>query len=240
MRAILFLAFLVLSATAQSQSITANKLLDMSIQFHDPMGKWETCQMELIISMETPTRPTRNSLVAINNNKGTFSLKYVSRGHLLEYRVDALDSATVYSDFIEATGRSDIDSLDLSANRARRWRNYYSYLYGLPMKLKDLGTQIDPEVFQDNFNGEDVLAIRVTYQAEVGNDIWYFYFHPSTYAMVGYRFYHNENINDGEYIVLDGMEIRNGLRVPKNRYWYMNEDARFLGADMLMSLKVID
>ena len=196
--------------------------------------------MELVISMETPTRPTRNSLVTINNEKGTFALQYVSKGHLLEYQVDGLDSATVYSDFMEATGRTDIDSLDLSADRARRWRNYYSYLYGLPMKLKDSGTNIESEVIQDNFNGEEVLAIRVTYEAEVGNDIWYFYFHPNTYAMVGYRFYHDESINDGEYIILDGMEIQNGMRIPKNRYWYINEDARFLGADMLMSLKVIE
>ncbi len=240
MRTFLFFSLLVLTTMAQSQTMTADELLDMSIQFHDPMGRWETCEMELVISMEIPEMPTRNSLVTINNEKGTFALQYVSKGHLLEYQVDGLDSATVFSDFIEATGRTDIDSLDLSAARARRWRNYYSYLYGLPMKLKDSGTNIDPEVIQDSFNGEEVLAIRVTYEAEVGNDIWYFYFHPNTYAMVGYRFYHDESINDGEYIILDGMEIQNGMRIPKNRYWYINEDARFLGADMLMSLKVIE
>ena len=240
MRTFLFLSFLVFSTIAQSQNMTAKELLNMSIQFHDPIGKWGTCQMELVISSETPTRPTRNSLVTINNDERTFTLKYVSHGHLLEYQVDGRDSATVFSNFMEATGKTDIDSLDLSANRARRWRNYYSYLYGLPMKLKDSGTNIDPKVIEDNFNGEDVLAIRVTYEAEVGNDTWYFYFHPNTYALVGYRFYHDENINDGEYIVLDGMAIQNGLRIPKNRYWYINEDARFLGADMLMSLKVSD
>lgn len=218
--------------------MTAEELLDMSIQFHDPMGRWQTCEMEMVLKMETPNRPVRTSLININNEKGSFGVQYVSKGHLLIYKVDGLDSAEVFVDFELATGRTDIDSLDLSADRARRWRNYYSYLYGLPMKLKDAGTNIAPDVIQDNFNGEDVLAIKATYEAAVGSDIWYFYFQPNTYAMVGYRFYHDESINDGEYIILDGMEIQNGLRIPKNRYWYVNEDARFLGADMMISLKV--
>ena len=238
MRLLLFACFSLLSCLAIAQSMTAEELLDRSIQFHDPMGQWETLQMELVIQMEIPNRNPRVSRVQINNKDGLFQVSYVSKGHLLEYSVDGLDSAEVYADFQLATGRIDIDSLDLSADRARRWRNYYAYLYGLPMKLKDTGTQIDPEVIAESFNGEDVLAIRVTYDENVGSDTWYFYFHPETYAMMGYRFYHDESLNDGEYIVMDEMEIQKGMRIPKNRYWYINEDARFLGADMLLSLQV--
>lgn len=240
MRLSLFFTFLLITISSQAQSLTAEQLLERSIQFHDPMGKWATVEMELVINMETPNREARASKVKINNAQGTFGVSYVSKGHLLDYRLDGLDSARVYADFILATGRTDIDSLDLSPDRARRWRNYYSYLYGLPMKLKDEGTLIDNEVREDYFNGEDVLSIRVSYEGAVGSDIWYFYFHPETYAMVGYRFYHDENINDGEYIVLDDMAIQNGMRIPKNRYWYVNEDARFLGADMLMSMKILN
>lgn len=238
MRFLLFFTLITFSYAIQAQTMTAEELLDMSIQFHDPMGRWQTAEMEMVLKMETPNRPVRTSLISINNEKGSFGVQYVSKGHLIHYKVDGLDSAEVLADFEIATGRTDIDSLDLTADRARRWRNYYSYLYGLPMKLKDAGTNIAPEVIQDNFNGDEVLAIKVTYEAEVGSDIWYFYFQPNTYAMVGYRFYHDESTNDGEYIILDGMEIQNGLRLPKNRYWYVNEDARFLGADMMISLKV--
>ena len=84
----------------------------------------------------------------------------------------------------------------------------------------------------------EVLALKVTYDAAVGEDIWYFYFNPETYAMVGYRFYHDEAANDGEYIVLEGMEIQNGLRIPKNRTWYTNADHTLLGTDYLVDLKV--
>jgi hypothetical protein len=238
MRKALFFLSLVISSQAFAQEMTAVELLDQSIRFHDPMNTWSTSELELIIEMELPERESRVSKITINNREGSFKVSYVSKGHLLEYTVDAMDSATVYADFQEVTGRMDMDSIDLSQERARRWRNYYSYLYGLPMKLKDEGTIIDPEVGQDYFNGESVLSIRVTYDEAVGSDIWYYYFHPETYAMVGYRFYHDESINDGEFIVMDDMEIQNGMRIPKNRFWYVNEDARFLGADMMISLEV--
>ena len=238
MKLILLSVLLFFTLTSYAQELTAEQLLARSIEFHDPMGKWETAEMELILKMETPNQTQRVSKVNINNAAGTFSVEYVSKGHLLNYQVQTNDSVEVWVDFQKATGRTDIDSLDLSPDRARRWRNYYSYLYGLPMKLKDAGTNINQEVRNDYFNGQSALSIRVTYDEAVGGDIWYFYFHPETYAMVGYRFYHDENINDGEYILLDGMEIQNGMRIPKDRYWYVNEDASFLGADMLQRLSI--
>ena len=74
----------------------------------------------------------------------------------------------------------------------------------------------------------------MTYEAEVGEDIWYFYFDPANYAMIGYRFYHDESKNDGEYITLDGETIVNKIRFPQTRKWYINADDTFLGADILV------
>ena len=75
--------------------------------------------------------------------------------------------------------------------------------------------------------------MKVTYKKEVGNDIWYFYFDPSTYAMEVYQFFHDESKNDGEYILLSGMETINGIKMPKNRAWYYNKDDKYLATDVL-------
>ena len=101
------------------------------------------------------------------------------------------------------------------------------------MKLRDKGTKIQEKVTTTAFQGQEVLSMKVTYDEEVGADIWYFYFHPMTYALVGYRFYHDETANDGEYIPLEGEEIINGIRFPKTRTWYVNKDDRLLGTDIL-------
>jgi hypothetical protein len=116
-------------------------------------------------------------------------------------------------------------------------RDYYGYLYGLPMKLKDKGTQIEDKIKRVKFQGKEYLSIKVTYEAKVGKDTWYFYFNPATYALEGYRFYHDESKNDGEYITLEGLETVQGIKIPKTRAWYVNKDDKFLGKDILLPEK---
>lgn len=67
----------------------------------------------------------------------------------------------------------------------------------------------------------------------MGDDIWYFYMDKSDYQMIGYRFYHVESENDGEYITLEGEVKTNKMRIPQTRKWYYNKDDKYLGADKL-------
>lgn len=221
-----------------SQSITAEQLLNRSIAFHDPDGWWDRVKMDLVIQMETPQNASRLSNVVIDNIKGAFHLSMLKEGGLLEWMVDGKDSCDFKVNFAEPISAVEADSLDLTPYRARRWRNYYTFLYGLPMKLKDKGTLVGDEVIETKFMDKNVLALRVTYDESIGKDIWYFYFNPNTYAMIGYRFYHDEAKNDGEYIVLEDMIIEKGLRIPKNRSWYTNTGDRLLGTDFLKSFIV--
>lgn len=228
---------ILLTFTTQAQDLSASELLSRSMAFHDPDGKWAQTKFNLVVDMEVPGRPVRSSEIVIDNANGTFQLSYVGQGRLMQFMVDAKDSAEARLNFRKPDPVM-ADSLDMTADRARRWRNYYCYLYGLPMKLTDDGTNIEEEVTRTTFNNKPVLSIKVTYDQQVGSDTWYFYFNPETYAMVGYRFYHDEGKNDGEYIVLNGMSIHNGLRIPRDRTWYTNAENRLLGTDYLVSMEV--
>lgn len=220
-----------------SQDLSAEQLLERSMAFHDPDDNWNKSRFTLVVDMQIPGRPVRSSEIVIDNEKGTFDLSVVQGGNLLQWSVDGLDSAEMKVNF-RAPNQAEADSLSLTTDRARRWRNYYCYLYGLPMKLTDDGTNIEEGVMETTFMGKPVLALKATYDEQVGKDTWYFYFNPDTYAMVGYRFYHDEAQNDGEYIVLEGMSIHNGLRIPKDRSWYTNAENKLLGTDYLVSMEV--
>ncbi|MGW8121502.1 DUF6503 family protein [Roseivirga echinicomitans] len=224
---------------AQEAQISGSELLSRSIAFHDPNGQWKRVRMELVIDQEMPNGPVRPSNVIIDNPKGIFELSFVKDNHLFTWKVDGRDSTVSYMDYRIVTDSIRADTLQLTPDRARRWRNYYSYLYGLPMKLTDKGTNIDPLVQSTTYDGKPVLALKVTYDKTVGSDTWYFYFHPDTYALSGYRFYHNEAENDGEYILIEGLEIQNGMRIPMHRAWYTNKENRWLGTDRLINLKLI-
>ncbi len=238
MKKALCLLFLLSYFSVTAQEISGEELLNRSIAFHDPDGKWGKVRMDLVIHMETPTRPMRPSRVMIDNKNGIFELRQITGGREKVWMVDARDTCSFLVDYRAPLSKVEADSLNLTNYRARRMRDYYTYLYGLPMKLKDTGTKIDSQVKKTDFLGKEVLALKVTYDEEVGKDTWYFYFNPNTYAMEGYRFYHDESINDGEYITLEGMMIKNGMRIPRDRSWYVNKDGRLLGVDYLKSMEV--
>jgi hypothetical protein len=217
--------------TLHAQSISPEALLERSIKYHDPKGQWGKKPVTLQLKETRPGGSDRSTSITIDLKKGSFLLDQMREGNRLVYRVAG--EACSY----ELNGSSEISEADLkkyrlNCDRAKTMRDYYTYLWGLPMKLTDAGTILQ-EVKMDDFMGKQAYSLKVTYSPEVGADIWYFYFDPSTYALIGYRFYHDEAANDGEYITLEGEEKIKNFRFPKERKWYMHKDEKFLGTDIL-------
>ena len=137
--------------------------------------------------------------VVIDLPKRYFKVIDRRNGVAIQREVNGADCHNTLAGTTEISG-ADKEKYRLNCQRAKMFRDYYAYLYGLPMKLKDAGTIVDKEVYATSFQGKECLSIRVTYEEAVGEDIWYFYFDKNSYALIGYRFYHEEEKNDGEYI----------------------------------------
>ena len=140
--------------------------------------------------------------------------------------------------FASLRGSTEIDEKTkkkyrLSCRDIKMFRNYYLYLFGLPMKLKDPGTKLDSKLNELIFLGQEVYALKVTYASDVGKDTWYFYLDKKDYRLRGCRFYHDESKNDGEYIVFEGELTTGHMRLPQKRTWYVNKNDRLLGSDTL-------
>lgn len=233
----LFTTLLFLSCTfsmvAQSNSLTATEVLAKSIEYHDPKGKWEKGKFDLKLKESRPNGAFRETKLAINNEKQTFELSQKRGNRLISRYVEAgqcenkLDGAATFS-------KEENEKFRLDCAYSTRMKDYYMYLYGLPMKLRDPGTILKEEVALKDFQGTKLLEVKVTYDPEVGADTWYFYFDSSTYALSGYRFYHDESKNDGEYILISGEEQVGPLRLPKTRAWYTHKEDKLLGTDELV------
>ena len=218
--------------TSCEKKLTGDLLLNKAISYHDPNGNWPTFNGELIVTMETPNNPNRDSNIVINLPEDYFYVKAVRDTLTTEYEVKK-DGCTITfngdTNFTEEVAKKN----RLNCERANMYKNYYTYLYGLPMKLKDPGTHISDSITHKTFKGKEYLVLKATYDEAVGNDIWYFYFDPETYAMEIYQFFHDEAKNDGEYILLTEEETINGIKMPKNRAWYTNKEDKLLGTDIL-------
>lgn len=232
----LLIVILVLCG-ACSEPPTAEQILKKSIAHHDPGSRWPVFQDSLEILLETPDAPVRRSSVYIDNQSGSFYVKAYRDSSIIEYG-HGKDSCLVKWNGRSEFLKTEAEENGLNCERAEMYRNYYTYLYGLPMKLKDPGTKLNPEVETRNFKGKDYVVLRADYEAEVGTDIWYFYFDPQTYVMEVYQFYRSDEKGQlkedtGEYILLSGESEIDGIRMPKTRAWYYNKDDKYLGTDIL-------
>ena len=235
MKKLLTLTIFFTSLISFSQELTGKQLLEKAIAFHDPNGNWKTFKGELFVTMEIPNSSPRKSRIRINLPEQYFLVKAVKDTIVTEYAIHKGDCSMAING---NTNPSEVlkKKHGLSCERANLYKNYYTYLYGLPMKLKDKGTIIDEKVERKTFKGKEYLVLKATYSKEVVKDIWYFYFNPETYAMEVYQFF-KEAKESGEYILLSGLETINDIKMPKNRAWYYNKDNGYLGTDILSAKK---
>lgn len=209
----IIMILMLIGTGSRAQSLTAEEILNKSIQYHDPKGQWNSFNHSMDFVSERPNGPDRKSTVHIDNNKGLFRL--TEEGNNMEVVME--DCATM------PAGKT--------CEQVKRTRNYYLYLWGLPMKLKDKGTKLDSKVNEEKFEGKDCYVLRVPYE----EDVWFFYIDKSTYEMTAYMFYKDEKLKKGELIYLDEEVQIDKLRIPKKRKWVTTPDNTVLGTDILTS-----
>ena len=216
---------------AQNQ-LTGIQVLEKSIAFHDPNGNWDTFNGTLFVTMQTPKSSDRKSEITIDLANEYFYVKAERDTITTEYTI-VKDTCSIAFNGNNKFTKATKEKYKLNCERATMYQNYYTYLYGLPMKLKDKGTIVYPKVIKKTFQGKEYLVVKASYSEEIGSDTWYFYFNPKTYAMEVYQFFKDKAKNDGEYILLTDTEIINDIKMPKNRAWYYNKNDEYLGTDML-------
>lgn len=237
MKNYVIIAFITLLFMSCEKELTSEQVLNNAIAYHDPNNIWNSFNSTFHVTMETPDAPNRESDIMLDNAVGGFYLKAVRDTTMVEYKVRGGNCNIAFNGSTTFT-EEEAEANNLNCDRAKMYKNYYSYLYGLPMKLRDPGTHISETVERKTFKDKDYLVLKVTYDENVGSDIWYIYLNPETYAMEVYQFFKpdengNQNNLSGEYILLSEEMVVNGIKMPKVRAWYYNKDDTYLGTDIL-------
>ncbi|NNC46785.1 MAG: hypothetical protein HKN99_12960 [Winogradskyella sp.] len=237
MRYTLFFLIAFGQTTLYSQSISSEAVLQKAIDFHDPNGNWKTFNNAFTVEMTTPNASKRTSNISINLPAQYFKVEATRDTVTTVYEVYKDKCSMTYNSVVLDSAMAK--SKNMSCERAEMYKNYYTYLYGLPMKLEDPGTDINYPVEKRVFKDKTYLVLKVTYTEAVGSDVWYFYFDPKSYEMQVYQFFKTDDrgnlISDsGEYILLTGSEEISNIKMPKIRAWYYNKDDKYLGTDTLL------
>jgi hypothetical protein len=236
MRRGLLIAVCLCFSVTHAQELSGVQLLERSIAYHDPNGNWQNFVGYLNVTMTTPNKSDRVSNIYINLPENRFKVSAVRDSietmHMVEDKISTVFETNLNTNLIEQV------TDEAAVKRAVFMKDYYTYLYGLPMKLQDVGTVISDTVTKKSFKGKEYLVLEVRYEPAVGTDVWYFYFDPKSYAMEVYQFYRvtsdgSIDKNSGEYILLTENAMVNGITMPKSRAWFYNEDDTYLGTDVI-------
>ncbi len=218
---------------------TVESVRDATLDHHDPAEAFFGRIHRFTLRETRPGAADRITTVTLDYPAESFTYRSERDGHVLEGRLEpALCEAWV-------DGSTDIsmalrEKYRLTCEGLAWLRDYYGYMHSLPMNLRDQGIYWNPDVKRVTFAGQEALALRYTYDAEVGSDIWDLFVDPTTFETVGCRFYHDESKNDGEYIVFEGEVAVDGMRLPRTLHWYTNAEGKFLGADEVVDYQVSD
>lgn len=196
--------------------VSHKTVLTKAINYHDPESNWTSLNAKFYFTETRPLGADRLTAVEIDNNRSYMKL---NRGDEEVYEV-LHDSCQVLSE-------------KGTVERGLTLRNYYLYLWGLPMKLNDQDTPFDQEVSLETVNGIKCEVLRVKYE----KDTWYFFIDQATGRMVQYKFYQDEAETKGELIALEEEELIGQMKIPKRRSWYTLPDMKYLGTDILSKVE---
>ena len=214
MKYLIWLLTTLVFNSVHSQNASSKDIINRSIAFHDPHNHWQTFKATLSL-VEERESGDRNTQFSIDNTlrKFIFERDSISHGMLLDSCFNLAG--------------------ETSCDRIQTIRNYYLYLWGLPMKLKDPNTPVLEDIQElSDWNGHHVYGVRVNYEREN----WTFFFEQSTYELVGYQFYFNYK-EGGEVITLKDLVEFEGIKIPKTRTWHTLPDRQYLVTDKLEWIK---
>jgi len=232
-------AAIILSMIANLGSSQSDPLdiIQKSIQYHDPNGLLKSGKITMQLVEMRPNGSDRNTEVQLDEAK---EYAKISTSSAADMKIMELKKgkAKFKLNGKRKISKEDKDKHRLTGERVTFMKNYYRYLWLLPITLEDPGTIIANDYNVVDFFGKTCIELKVTYEPSVGGDIWYVYFNPESYAMEGYRFYHDESANDGEYILLSDSVNFQSLRIPAERKWYTHKEDKHLGTDKLVAISI--
>lgn len=194
-----FLSTIFFSCKNEPQS--AQEIIDKAIKFHDPNNQWNSLNAKFLFesSFSFNDSVPEELHLSINNPQNQFTYKNLDRKVEIYYDNDSCE----------------VISADGSCGGYSWTKNFYPYIWGLPMKLKDPGVTPESTWKKDTINGFNVYQVLVNYEAEN----FKFYFDQKDYQLRAFEFLKNDDSGKGEIIFLKDLFEFNGIKFPAYRKW---------------------
>ncbi len=208
---------------------TAIEWIEYSIKYHDPKNNWDTFSSQVSSfskvdrggeSLEESTRQ-----FSFDNSTSYFGMSMDVQEFPLRIDISNDNCQTVWKkkEITKEENNRYINDCKFGKN----YRNYYRYLIGIPMVLKDDSAIVNPIVEEENINGKNYKKITVNYAPVNENPTWEFFIDPMNGKLVRSKFirYNEKNeITGGEILDYPEHKLIQGMQLRTKMLWYyLNE-----------------
>lgn len=213
----------------KTPALNSRDIIQKSIAFHDPDSHWNQLKAEFHFSSSFSFNDSIPEALEISIDVAKNALRY----HNLDRKVDfsftpdscwSHQNSSVVS-LLSENGPSD-------CNNYKWTHNFYTYIWGLPMKLNDPGVIPSNKVLTTVINGISCYQVEIAYAAET----YQFYFAKENYELIAFEFLKNDNSGKGEYIILEGIYEYNSILFPAKRTWMHLQDRSQIGVNQVDSI----
>lgn len=227
-------AVLFIQSLVQAQMPSGAEVVARSIEYHDPKGNWALLDLSIL----RETRFIQDGEERINQmpfrlqpGTGYFGARptHDDIAYLLAVQADTC-YGMVENPLLGA--EYELYERFLGCEGAIGMRNFFWYILGLPMKLADPGTIIEEEVQNVRLNEQDYWKVTVNYEPEAGEEVWFFYFDPSTFRLDVAEFYtRGATDGAGERIYFKEYTRLKKVRLPQQLSWHTMPGEEWLADD---------
>ena len=213
MKKIILGVLISLLATNMYSQSAAIKLVDQSIEFHDPKDQWTKLHTNIEISSIVERKGVRDTSyrsLHFDLAQGKFSMK---------------QDSVVYEFPCE------------DCERASMYNSYFRYLLGMPMKLKDPGTIIHENIDIKKYRNKEYRVVTATYSPTVGSYTWLFYFEMDSPELRLTEFSKDGTFQNGETIELNDKVRFQKMLLPGQLKWFVLPDRPFLAEENIKYAK---
>ncbi len=198
--------YLLLLISACSSSPSGKQILKKSIAFHDPTSQWNNMQQKIIIQSDFVYPDSAFNSLSIGLDNPNKRVSYTNT--TLAQRVDFTDTTCM------------VVMGDKTCDQAAWTKNFYHFILGLPMTLRNEDGVIHESIVQTTFHDSPCYRVAVDFVQEK----WHFYFSVADYHLVGFAF--NKNFeHKAEEIYTDGLIDIDAMKLCKIRSWWITTDS---------------
>ncbi|MEM7573816.1 MAG: DUF6503 family protein [Bacteroidota bacterium] len=206
---------------------TAEALLAASRQYHDPNKVWPNWQAELQVEEPRLQNPGRATKLVINNGLSVFRMERAYGENLLGFYVTPAGCTYSLNGNTEL-GPETLSEHRLNCSRARNYRGFYRFLYGLPMILDEMRWEALSTPALSNLRGQSLIKLEVSIADAPFSSRWSLYFDPASHQLRALEYF--PEAGEGDLLILEDEFEKGGIKLHRIRHWYEGE--AYQGSDI--------